>query len=92
MKDLKFEDLPKAVEAILEKLEMIESRLKTDRQNFQHKEQVELMTRKETADYLKINTTTLWHWTNKGKLKSYGIGNRVYYKRNEVIESIAEIK
>ena len=34
------------------------------------------LTRQETADFLKINITTLWNWTNKGKIKSYGIGNR----------------
>lgn len=43
------------------------------------------LTRKETADFLKINITTLWHWTNKGKIKSYGIGNRRYYNKQEII-------
>ncbi len=48
----------------------------------------ELLTREETANYLKINPTTLWHWTNKGKLISYGIGSRRYYKKQEVIDSL----
>ncbi|WP_298948569.1 helix-turn-helix domain-containing protein [uncultured Polaribacter sp.] len=43
------------------------------------------LTRQETADFLKINITTLWHWTNKGKIKSYGIGNRRYYNKQEII-------
>ena len=43
------------------------------------------ITRQETADFLKINITTLWHWTNKGKIKSYGIGNRRYYNKQEII-------
>jgi len=46
----------------------------------EQKEQETLMTRTETAKYLKVNCTTLWHWTKKGKLKAYGLGNRVYYK------------
>lgn len=46
------------------------------------KEQEILLTRTETAEYLKINSTTLWNWTKNGKLKAYGIGNRVYYKMN----------
>ena len=25
------------------------------------------LTREETADFLKINISTLWHWTKKGK-------------------------
>ena len=43
------------------------------------------LTRQETADFLKINITKLWHWTNKGKIKSYGIGNRRYYNKQEII-------
>ncbi len=43
------------------------------------------LTRQETAGFLKISTTTLWHWTNKGKIKSYGIGNRRYYNKQEII-------
>ncbi|WP_341199378.1 helix-turn-helix domain-containing protein [Croceibacter atlanticus] len=43
------------------------------------------LTRQETADFLKINITTLWYWTNKGKIKSYGIGNRRYYNKQEII-------
>lgn len=44
------------------------------------------LTRTEAADFLKINLTTLWNWTNKGKIKSYGIGNRRYYNKKEIIE------
>lgn len=58
--------------------------------NEQRKQEI-LMTRTETAKYLKVNMTTLWHWTKKGKLKAYGIGNRVYYKKNEIDESLARI-
>jgi len=43
------------------------------------------LTKQETADFLKINITTLWHWSNKGKIKSYGIGNRRYYNKQEII-------
>ena len=34
------------------------------------------LTRTEAAEFFKIHATTLWHWTNKGKVKSYGLGNR----------------
>jgi len=44
------------------------------------------LTRKETVDFLKINPTTLWNWTNKGKVISYGIGNRRYYNKQELID------
>jgi ferredoxin-fold anticodon binding domain-containing protein len=48
----------------------------------------ELLTRTETAKILKVELTTLWSWTKKGKLTAYGIGNRVYYKRGEIMKSL----
>ena len=33
-----------------------------------------LLTREETCQFLKIDSSTLWAWTNKGKVKAYGIG------------------
>lgn len=91
MNKLKFEDLPLSMEQALEKLSLIEEELKSIKQNFQPKEPVELLTREETAEYLKISLSTLWHWSKKGVLSSYGIGNRVYYKRNEVEASLIRI-
>lgn len=91
MKNLSFEDLPKALEIVLEKLSLIEEELKNIKLNFQPKEPVELMTRNETSEYLKINLTTLWNWTNKGKLNAYGIGARVYYKRSEIENVLVKI-
>jgi len=84
MKNLKFEDLPNAIELVLEKLSILESELKILKESFQPKEPEELMTREETAEFLKVSLTTLWHWSKKGILPSYGIGNRVYYKRSEI--------
>lgn len=46
------------------------------------------LTRQETADFLKIDITTLWNWTNKGKLISYGIGHRRYYNKQEIIDKL----
>lgn len=84
MKNLKFEDLPNAIEIILEKLCLLEKEIALIKENFQPKEPDELMTRQETADYFKVNMSTLWQWTKKEKLIAYGIGGRVYYKRSEI--------
>lgn len=51
----------------------------------------ELLTRTDTAELLKINLTTLWNWTKKGKITAYGIGNRVYYKRGELKRALTQI-
>ena len=91
MENLRFEDLPKATEIMLEKLSLLEQELKEIKMNFQPKELDELMTREEVADYFKISMSTLWHWTKKGKLIAHGIGNRVYYKRSEVESCLIRI-
>ena len=48
----------------------------------------ELLTRDEVCKLLSFNKTSLWKHTKAGKLKSYGIGNRVLYKRSEVLEAV----
>jgi hypothetical protein len=35
----------------------------------------------ETCEFLKVDSSTLWSWTNKGKITCYGIGARRYYKK-----------
>lgn len=52
----------------------------------------ELLTRDETCQFLKIDSSTLWAWTNKGKVKAYGIGARRYYKRSELLECLTLLK
>jgi hypothetical protein len=52
----------------------------------------ELLTREETCKFLKIDSSTLWAWTNKGKVKAYGIGARRYYKRSELLECLTLLK
>ena len=69
-------------------LDGLESRLKHLEKE---SDQQLLLTRAETAKYLHVNMTTLWNWTKKGKIKAYGIGNRVYYKKNEIDKAIIRI-
>ena len=52
----------------------------------------ELLTREETCKLLKIDSSTLWRWTNKGKITAYGIGNRRFYKKEELLESLVKLK
>tara|TARA_B100000787_G_C16056662_1_gene233682 strand:+ start:371 stop:661 length:291 start_codon:yes stop_codon:yes gene_type:complete len=52
----------------------------------------ELLTRNETCKYLQIDSSTLWHWTNKGKVVAYGIGNRRYYKKVELLKCLIPLK
>lgn len=51
----------------------------------------DLMTRKEVCALLSINFSTLWKHTKSGKLLSFGIGNRVFYSRKQVLEAVKPI-
>lgn len=92
MKSLKFEDLPNAVELILEKLSILESELKILKENFQPREPDELMTREETAIFFQISFPTLHNWTKTGILTGYRVGNRLYYKRSEIKSRVQKYK
>lgn len=67
---------------------MLDARLDALKKEFQPKVPTEYLTRNEVAEMLQIDLSTLHHWTKRGKLLSYGIGNRVYYKRNDVEAAI----
>lgn len=70
----------------------LEERLKafhndTGRQKFEE----ELLTIEQTTKFLKIDQSTLWRWTKKGKVKAYSIGGKRYYKRSEILESLTPV-
>ena len=62
----------------------IQNQLSDLKQNFQPKVPEEYITRKELADLLKCDLSTLYNWVKKGKLKTYGLGNRIWFKRSEI--------
>jgi hypothetical protein len=71
----------------------VESQLQDFKKDLINREaQNELLTREEACEFLKIHSSSLWAWTNKGKVKAYGIENRRYYKRSELIECLTPLK
>ena len=38
------------------------------------------------------SSSTLWQWEKKGKLRSYGIGGKRFYKRSELEDLIQPLK
>jgi predicted DNA-binding transcriptional regulator AlpA len=72
------------LEAISNELQKIQNSHKEDRPS-------DLLTRQQTADFLSIDLSTLHHWTKKGKLPSYGIGHRVYYKLSDIEQAIVKL-
>lgn len=84
--------MPQAVAKVCEEVSFIKNQLTELQHNFEPKIPTEYLTRKEVAEFLKADLSTIHNWTVKGKLKAYGIGNRVYYKRAEVELAITPLK
>lgn len=83
---------PISVDSLTEKialktLELLEQK----NENKTHIEPDELLTREQTCKLLQIDSSTLWHWTNKGKVTAYGIANRRYYKKTELLECLKPV-
>jgi len=77
--------------------ELFNVSLKTQFDNFKkdlstEKANDDLLTRTEACDFLKIDSSTLWAWQNKGKVKGYAIVNRRYYKRSELLDCLIPVK
>lgn len=70
----------------------IKSQLEDFKKNFNSLNSEELLTREQTCEFLQIDSSTLWHWTNKGKVLAYGIGNRRYYKKAELLDCLKPLK
>ena len=51
----------------------------------------ELLTRDEACMLLKVDSSTLWRWTNKGKITAYGIGSKRFYKKEELLNSLIKL-
>lgn len=47
-----------------------------------------LLTREEVAKFFKINISTVRNWSKSGILQPYYVGDRVYFKRSEVIVAL----
>jgi predicted DNA-binding transcriptional regulator AlpA len=70
----------------------VKGQLDNFRKNLNTFDPEQLLTREETCKFLQIDSSTLWHWSNKGKVKAYGIGNRRYYKKSEILECLTLLK
>jgi len=51
-----------------------------------------LLSRAEASELLKVSLTTLWNWTKSNKVVAYSIGNRIFYKRKELLESLTKLR
>lgn len=52
----------------------------------------ELFTRKEAAQFFDVSLVTIHEWCRLEIIKPYKVGNRSYFKYNELIEALREVK
>jgi excisionase family DNA binding protein len=50
-----------------------------------------IIPRIELAKLLNVTLGTLYNWTKSGKIKSYGIGGKVFYKLDEIESSLIRL-
>ena len=50
-----------------------------------------IYTREETVKCLGISPSTLYRWTKEGRIKAFGIGDRVYYKHADIKGALVAI-
>lgn len=89
MEKLQFiETSPNALANLID--EKISKRLEQLKQSFTPREPDEYLNRKETAKLLKISLVTLHQWAKAetGILKPYKMGNRTYFSRKEITETL----
>lgn len=70
----------------------VKGQLKLFIAEFKHLQPDEWMTREEVSKLLKVNISTVNNWKKSGKLVSYGIGSRVYFRRSEVEACLTVLK
>lgn len=69
----------------------VKNQLEELKKHFRPKEPTEYLTRNEVSQLLKVDLSTVHNWCKSGKLQSYGIGSRVYFKRSEIEECIIKL-
>ena len=62
----------------------VKNQLDELKKEFTPKEPNEFLTRKEVSELLKISLTTIHEWVKTGILKNYKMGNRTYFSRKEI--------
>ncbi|WP_346862836.1 helix-turn-helix domain-containing protein [uncultured Draconibacterium sp.] len=70
----------------------VKAQIDSLKSEFRPKQPTEYLTRNEVRDLLQVNLSTVHNLTKRGTLRAYGIGGRVYYKRDEVEAAIQPLK
>ena len=76
-------------DAIKEELHIFISVIRNTVDNTESTSSEKLLTKKEMADELDISLVSLTDWMKQGKIPYMRMGKRIYFKKNEVVNSMA---
>jgi len=79
-------------EELKQDIESLKSELAEIKLNLQPKEPTKYLGRREVAQMLDVNISTIHNWTVKGILTALQIGGRIYYKTKDVEAAMIELK
>lgn len=68
--------------------DVFETKFEAFKKNLNTHNPDELLSRAEACEFLKIEQTTLYRWQKAGKIKLYGLGNRRFLKKAELMECL----
>ena len=72
--------------------EGVKSQLEDFKKNLNTNDPDILLTRAEACEFLKIEQTTLYHWVKAGKVPCFGISNRRFFKKSDLLNSLTLLK
>jgi len=76
-------------DAIKEELHIFISGIRNTGDNTEGTSSEKLLTKKEMADELDISLVSLTDWMKQGKIPYMRMGKRIYFQKNEVVNSMA---
>lgn len=80
------------IEDFLQRVDkLIEIRLGQSHTKQAQKNLNEYLTRKEVATILRISLPTLHFWVKHGYITAYKVGNRVYFKPEEISQAVTTL-
>jgi len=79
-------------EELKQDIESLKSELAEIKLNLQPKEPTKYLGRREVAQMLDVNISTIHNWTVKGVLTALQIGGRIYYRKKDVEAALIELK
>jgi hypothetical protein len=72
--------------------QVIKTEFDAVKKHLQPKQPNDYLSRKEVSEMLKIDISSVHNWSKRGILKPLQIGNRIYFKLQDVENSIVQLK